>query len=396
MRSIQASLVMILVVCVSVEALAQCPCVGTTNRSLAFASTDVAQIPGPGLDGFGDFTIEAWFKYPNFVTFGNASVRKPNAANSGDLYELYVRGTGVVGCEVTGLLYESPAPVTSTGAWTHAAFVRQGGSAALYVNGQSIAGFNLSAAQLPASTTPVSISSTGSQSMNFSIDEVRIWNVARTQAAIQSTMNTALVNASTIPNLVGYWRFDELPVAGVEPQVFLDSSATGNNGVLGSSTAIESIDPSRNSADVPALLAYCSAQGNANSTAASLLVNGIGSTGNGPFFVTLPVGGALALSWSDTANMPLILANGTLMPGCLNLGPTIGILDLVLGTVGILFNGLTPPGNLFFSLGASGTASQSSAIPASIPAGTQLADIQGAVLQPSGFLKLTAAFRLTT
>lgn len=42
------------------------------------------------------------------------------------------------------------------------------------------------------------------------VNEVRIWNVARTQAQLQAYMNTSLPNPATITGLLGYYIFDNL------------------------------------------------------------------------------------------------------------------------------------------------------------------------------------------
>lgn len=57
-----------------------------------------------------------------------------------------------------------------------------------------------------------------SQSFDGLIDEVRIWNVARTQSEIQVTMNdtlSAAYYATPDSGLVGYWRLDKLEDLGV-------------------------------------------------------------------------------------------------------------------------------------------------------------------------------------
>jgi hypothetical protein len=69
------------------------------------------------------------------------------------------------------------------------------------------------------------------------IDEVRVWNVARTGAEIQSTMDTPLTGNE--PGLVGYWKFDE-----GSGQTAYDSTVNGNNGQLGSTPGIDPDDPS--------------------------------------------------------------------------------------------------------------------------------------------------------
>jgi outer membrane protein assembly factor BamB len=68
------------------------------------------------------------------------------------------------------------------------------------------------------------------------LDEVRIWNIARSQAQIQSTMNRSLTGSEA--GLRGYYRFDD--GAG---QVAHDSSPAGKHSTLGTSAAADAADP---------------------------------------------------------------------------------------------------------------------------------------------------------
>jgi hypothetical protein len=54
------------------------------------------------------------------------------------------------------------------------------------------------------------------------IDEVRIWNYARTKEEIRADMNQPIENPELLPNLVGYWNFDDGTAK--------DSSLYGNHG----------------------------------------------------------------------------------------------------------------------------------------------------------------------
>jgi hypothetical protein len=73
------------------------------------------------------------------------------------------------------------------------------------------------------------------------IDEVRIWNVARTQAQIIAAMNDTLSSAyyfSADSGLVGYWRLNE-----GDGQTTADLSVYGNHGILGKTAGVEDSDP---------------------------------------------------------------------------------------------------------------------------------------------------------
>ena len=68
------------------------------------------------------------------------------------------------------------------------------------------------------------------------IDDVRIYNRALTQAQIRETMNVELQGNE--PGLSGYWRFND-----GQGQIANDSSPSALDGILGNTTAVESIDP---------------------------------------------------------------------------------------------------------------------------------------------------------
>lgn len=95
------------------------------------------------------------------------------------------------------------------GIWYHVAAVNTGIQARLYVNGQLAASTNVSPYYLGTASGVRIGGEYCCWGNNFHgiIDEVRVWNVARSEAQIRSNMFNAL--SGTESGLQGYWPFDE-------------------------------------------------------------------------------------------------------------------------------------------------------------------------------------------
>jgi hypothetical protein len=215
------------------------------NGTNAYVSVPSGEALNPGTNSF---TVESWVKTADtadtqmvlskYECGGNC----PAGANS--LYGLFVHAGGTIGAGLRSssggtiqFLYGSR--LVTDGAWHHLVMVRDqaAGQLLLYVDGA----LDNSAALLSSASgsiqnddgesDPVTIgaqAATGGPGVqNYfkgSIDEVRVWWVARSQGDIQTNMNRALPPQ---PNLMGYWQFNE--GGGTSAS---DSGGHGNTGNL--------------------------------------------------------------------------------------------------------------------------------------------------------------------
>ncbi|MDB5257539.1 MAG: large protein, partial [Chitinophagaceae bacterium] len=74
--------------------------------------------------------------------------------------------------------------------------------------------------------------------LDGSISEVRLWNIAQSDANILANYNSQISGSST--GLIGLWRLEE-----ASGQVVADNSPTANSGVLGTTINVEASDPTR-------------------------------------------------------------------------------------------------------------------------------------------------------
>lgn len=213
------------------------PIGGVDGYSLRFdgGSTWVAFTNGI-IPSSGDFTVECW-------AYG---------LNVGNYHELITQGSGgnafylgFVGNNIrSGDGWQDTGVPFPFNGWHHFALVKSSTNTLLFVDGL-LANSKGSTIPNPAATDNLRF---GRQYDGYgeywpgSMDEVRIWNVARTASDIQTSRSNRLSGAES--GLVGYWRFDE----GTNSILF-DATAFGRNGTVQSqpiwvSSTITNVQPS--------------------------------------------------------------------------------------------------------------------------------------------------------
>ncbi len=229
-------------------------CTGTTTLTPPTVSDNCSSLFGNGLDFSGtpnyatlpsgvyfngDFTIECWVypkSFPNWariIDFGNG-------AGSNNILFGYTYGTShKPGLGIEGGVLQSTATLPLN-QWSHIAATFSGGIGTIYVNGV--------AAGSGAFSTPVNVTRNlnyvgrsnwgGDPDADAVYDELRIWNVARTQAQIQSAMSTELTGSET--GLQVYFPFNQGVACGNNTSItqILDLAPAGGttNGTLNSFT----------------------------------------------------------------------------------------------------------------------------------------------------------------
>lgn len=175
----------------------------------------VANIPAYDF-GTGSFTIEFWVKFndvslPDGIisswTAGQCATRGWGMLTEGDGRMYFDFGDGSSAC---GHNIISTGAILSNDEWYHVAGVRNGNNVTIFINGISsgtgTTSMNLTAGRAIMFGTRY-INVPASLTLDGDIDEVRLWNDARTEDEIRNNM--CLSVEQNEPNLIGYWSFDE-------------------------------------------------------------------------------------------------------------------------------------------------------------------------------------------
>lgn len=193
------------------------------------------------------FTYEAIIKRGANITYGTGV--EHIFANSGNDGYVELKITKYNGSNDEYITFNSARGWTGTGVnlkdgkCHHIAAVKSTTSLKLYVDGvlrYDVPDTYTYTQKSGNSTTPFYIGAegTGYNTFNGIIKEVRVWNIARSAAQIQSTINSTLVGNES--GLVSYW-----PLKESSGQIVNDLSSVPVNGYLGFSNTVDGYDPVR-------------------------------------------------------------------------------------------------------------------------------------------------------
>jgi len=192
------------------------------NYALLFdGDDDYVEIPdSPELSAIGStFTLEFWIKIDAWPSYTQEVMGKWGPGwTEDDEYCVLIESSGRIILKISGNsgqnIYEA---VTSKShlelkTWTHiaAVFDASKSSFTLYFNGNYDNSVNTNNLLLDRNTAqPLILGTFEAMYSNFKgyLDEIRIWNIAKTQDAIQAYMTSHLYGYEK--GLVGYWPFNE-------------------------------------------------------------------------------------------------------------------------------------------------------------------------------------------
>lgn len=209
----------------------------------AIGNYDYITVPDDNsLDMTNSVTLEAWINFDQITVstpgYGwRALFTKASYFNSYGLMIYAPAGASRVvrfyheGLSVTFTDYVWTTIVPDT--WYHIAVTYDGTEAIIYLDGVQVASQSVTGSITQNNDNlNIGFSQTGLYPWDGKMDEVRVWNVARTEMEINTSMNSKLAGSET--GLVLYYNFDEGSPGGDNTAIatVTDGTSSGNNGTL--------------------------------------------------------------------------------------------------------------------------------------------------------------------
>lgn len=173
------------------------------------AGNYVVADPGANLSITGSFTLECWVR-PNSITSPVNQILFQKRLGSGQTgYGLYAASGGRPAVRTNQTTRLTAPDSIKNGVWTHVAatFNSTTGTFVIYMNGVQSATIDVAVGIPAPDTDSLRIGAGFNNPYNGLIDEIRIWNVDRSQSEIAATMRIPLgVTGSIYPGLVAVYR----------------------------------------------------------------------------------------------------------------------------------------------------------------------------------------------
>ncbi len=207
--------------------------VPTTSNGLGFDGIDDGVVLNSSLlsSNTNELTYELWLKPYQLGGF-SALLNHDNWSTGYVHFQFHGNN---IGFDVNGGNDNVFSYAFNTNTWYHVALVYSStaGTLKFYVNGLLLDTVTNNSFPSIAGNVPISMGTwANGRFFNGVMDEVRIWNVARTQSEIQSNMNSELAGTET--GLVAYYPFNQGIAAGNNTAIsnVIDKTPNARNGVL--------------------------------------------------------------------------------------------------------------------------------------------------------------------
>lgn len=204
---------------------------------------DYVQTTYLGVTGNADRTFEAWIKIDSNAPATNLCILDYGTDAAGKRNTFMVTGTRkltFLSGGTGGNLSSDSANIIPENQWTHVAFALGNDTGYLYVNGVLVGSDSLNTYTSVGGTSVRIGRRVPSGNLYFKgiIDEVRIWNVARTATELLANKDSEICTIHS--NLKGYFKFNEGIANGTNTGIAnVINYAASTNGVLNGFTLLD-------------------------------------------------------------------------------------------------------------------------------------------------------------
>jgi hypothetical protein len=230
------SILFLVFFCCSTPALATGPATNPDfGNSLIINGIDAYAWMQPNVSGAAEGTVEVWIRSASSATgqVWSGSIGQPGARGDWTLLGTHSSSPDLSMGIYAGVWRWAGNHPIPAGVWTHVAATWSAEGITLFVDGQEI-GTNSYGGGVPDYSTELIGASSWGLSFQGALDDLRVWDHARTQSEIQAAMNEPLpaaVYESAGSGLLAYYRFDSFEDLGGADGVddLRDFSVHGNH-----------------------------------------------------------------------------------------------------------------------------------------------------------------------